>query len=165
MVITVCGGKGLRVSWIRLDDGFPRHRKVQELGRDIVAKWLHIVALCYCGEHLTDGLVDEIALRTIINTADVPPTAAHRAIHRLVETGLWITHEGRSGWLIRDYLEYNPTASSVREKREQAKARMASLREKSRDVRANGERTIREVRVPPSPTPTPISAFRGSSVG
>lgn len=143
------------MSWIRLDDGFPRHRRVQELGRDVVAKWLHIVALCYCGEHLTDGLVDEIALRSIINDADIPPSAARRCIPKLVAAGLWIEHESRSGWLIRDYLDYNPTRASVKAKREQAKDRMALLRGKSPDVRANKTRSSREVRAAPAPTPSP----------
>lgn len=146
------------MAWIRLDDGFPRHRKVRELRRDVVAKWLHVVALCHCGEHLTDGLVDEIALEQIINDAGVPVSTAKRAVHKLVETGLWITHEGRSGWLIRDYLEYNPSASSVREKREQAKDRMAQLRRNKRDVRANSERTDPEVRLAPTPSPSPSSS-------
>lgn len=146
------------MAWVRLDDGFPRHRKVQELGRDIAAKWLHVVALCYCGEHLTDGLVDEIALRTIINDADIPVSAARRVIPKLVETGLWITHEERSGWLIRDYLDYNPSASSVREKREQARDRMALLRRNQRDVRANTKGTSREVRSAPTPSPSPSSS-------
>lgn len=143
------------MSWIRLDDGFPRHRRVRELRKDIVAKWLHVVALCHCGEHLTDGFIDEIALEQIINDAGVPLSAAKRAIPKLVEVGLWIEHDGRDVYLIRDYLDYNPTSHDVKEKREQARERMQR-------VRANKTRTNGEVRVPPAPTPSPTrsSALR-----
>lgn len=142
------------MAWVRLDDGFPRHRKVRELRRDVVAKWLHVVALCHCAEHLTDGLVDEIALEQIIADAGIPVSAAKRAVPKLVECGLWIEHTERDGYLICDFLEYNPTRDEVKRKREEARERMQR-------VRANKERTSREVRDPlPRPLPQDQVLYR-----
>lgn len=120
--------KGLSV-WVKLDDRFPRHRRVRQLRRDVAAKWLHVVALCHCAENLTDGLVDEIALDQIISDADVPKAAAKRCVPKLVDAGLWIPHDG-GGFLIRDFLDYNPTAADVKEKREKraAAGRLGGLR-------------------------------------
>ena len=39
----------------RLDDGFPEHPKVQQVGGD--AAWLHVCALAYCNRNLTDGFI------------------------------------------------------------------------------------------------------------
>ena len=39
--------------------------RLEEHASGAYAKWLHVVALCYCGEHGTDGLVDENAIRLL----------------------------------------------------------------------------------------------------
>lgn len=138
------------MAWVRIDDQFPRHRRVRELRRDVAAKWLHVVALCHCGEHLTDGYIDELALEQIINDAGVPASTAHRCIPKLVGAGLWVELDTEGGYLIRDYLDYNPARRDVKEKRERASERMRSLRtRRSREQNANTTRSSQ----PPAPTP------------
>ena len=144
------------MAWIRLDDRFARHRKIQQLGRHAYAKWLHVVALCYCGEHGTDGLVDEIAFRQIVADADVPLPAARRAVPWLVDAGLWIQHPERNGWLICDFLEYNPTAAEVKQRREKrAEAgRLGGLRSGEARAEAKSKQVLRGV-LNPLPVPFP----------
>lgn len=137
------------MSWVKLDDMFPRHRRVQHLHRDVVAKWLHIVALCYCAEHLTDGRIDEVALRSVIKDADVPRSAATRCVPKLVECGLWVEHD-QGGFVIRDYLDYNPTAAETRAKREAraAAGRLGGLRSGEARREANASPPVRALSNP-----------------
>lgn len=143
------------MAWVRLDDGFPRHRKVRELRRDVVAKWLHVVAICHCGEHLTDGRVDELAFEQITYDAGVPMSAAKRAVPKLIAAGLWIEHD-QDGWLICDYLDYNPPAAEVKEIREKRRAagRLGGLRSGEARAQASGEAFASRL-VEPRPVPSP----------
>ena len=114
------------MSWVRIEHDLARHRRIREL--NVNAKWLYVVALCYCCDHLTDGLIDQVALKQIIADADIPTSSAKRAVKRLEDAGLWIRHDDRDGWLIRDYLDYQPTREDVKFRREQARNRMQHLR-------------------------------------
>jgi hypothetical protein len=129
----------------------------------VPAKWLHTAALCYCARHLTDGLLDETDLGLLIAEADMPRTAAMRSITKLVDVGLW-AKTGEASYELRDYLDYNPSKADVQAKRQAAKDRMRAIR--SFDVRANTERTSREVREPrpvPSQTQSRASELRSVS--
>ena len=143
------------MAWVKLDDRFPRHRRVRELRRDTAAKWLHVVALCHCGENLTDGLVDELAFDQIVKDAEIPKATANKCVPKLVAAGLWSVYPG-VGWLIRDYLDYNPPADEVREKREkrQAAGRLGGLRSGEARSEAKAKQMLRESLNPvPSPSP------------
>jgi hypothetical protein len=126
------------VSWAKLDDKFPRHRRVRRLRRDVASKWLHVVAICFCCEHLTDGHIDAIDLEQIIAEADIPKAAGVRSVPRLVEAGLW--EETPNGYLIRDFLDYNPSSEKVRAGRAAARERMRQLRA----VQGSIDRSLRE---------------------
>lgn len=83
--------------WVKLDDRFPDHPKLLRLGDDYDACLsLHIRGLCYCAANLTDGFIPS---RTFLG---------HEAVSaKLAEVGLWCACDG--GYLIHDYLEYNPS--------------------------------------------------------
>lgn len=106
------------LSWARLDDKFPRHRRVRQLQKDTAAKWLHVCALCFCCEQLTDGLVDNLDLEQIIADSEIPKATAKRCVSRLETVGLWVRHDARNAWIIRDFLDYNPTKDEVKARRE-----------------------------------------------
>ena len=110
--------KGAAVSWVRLDDNFPGHRKVLAAGPE--AAWLHVEALCYCSQQETDGVILDAALAKL--TQFSKPKAARLAV-RLVEAGLW--ERNGAGYAIHDYLDYNPSKKSLDEKRKAARERMA----------------------------------------
>ena len=99
------------VTWVRLDDNFPGHRKV--LAASPEALWLHIEGLCYCAHQQTDGAIPSTALTKL--TRFSKPKAARLAA-RLVEAGLWEVNG--TGWMVHDYLDYNPSRQSLEEKHE-----------------------------------------------
>jgi len=148
------------VTWVKIDDKFPRHRRLRSLGRDIPSKWLHTVALCFCAEHLTDGMIEEYDLEQIIGDADMPKATGRRCVPKLVAAGLWEEVDG--GYQIRDFLDYNPSSEDVKAKRQAARDRMAALR--SLDVRANKTRSSQEVREPQARTQAPTPRTKSSGL-
>lgn len=111
--------------WVKLDDHFPSHPKIARAGGD--AAWLHVCALCYCGAHLTDGEIPREQLPRLSDRKQ-----PFRLAKRLVECSLWT--ETATGFLINDFLEFNPS-------REQVLAERLKARERSAKVRANFGRT------------------------
>lgn len=104
--------------WVRLDDSLHGHPKAAKAGLE--AMGLHALALTHCSAYLTDGHVDP---------EFVDSKAGRRApkiVERLIEAGLWELNG--SGWLIHDYLSYNPSREQVQNKRAAEAARKASGR-------------------------------------
>lgn len=104
------------MSWLKVDDRFPRHRRIRELRGDTSAKWLHVTALCFCSENLTDGRIDDVDLPSLINESELTAAIGKRSINKLVSVGLWEQNEEGS-YMIRDFLDYNPSAVEVKELR------------------------------------------------
>ena len=92
--------------WVKFDDQFNNHPKVLEAGPLAVA--LHMRALIYCGQYLTDGVVRPKQLPKIFDLADdsmdfgirgdAPDTA--ELASRLVNSGLWSEADDGEGWQI-----------------------------------------------------------------
>lgn len=109
------------MTWARLEDRFPWHRKVRPLSD--AAFRLHVSGICWATEHGTNGkvLTEELAL-----VSDVRQPA--KAVSELEKRGLWDVLP--DGWEIHDYLAYNPSAEKVRadrEARHEAKVRAGKL--------------------------------------
>lgn len=154
--------------WVRIDDTFPEHPKVEMIGP--LAGWLHVCALCYCNRNLTDGFIPSPRVSKL---ADIPKVSIH--VRSLIEAGLWLEEDG--GYRISNYLEYQPSKAKVEADREAARKRMAKARaaqkveeagddpfDSSADVlemfgRTDGERSG-ELR---STRPNPASDFKESS--
>jgi hypothetical protein len=114
---------------------------------------LHVSALLYCARNLTDGEITERAVKVL---QVILGFNVKRYIGELVEAQLWISG-GNDGYRIRNYLEFNPSASLVKAEKSAARERMRKLREKRAgdgersDERAgerNGERSL-----PPQSSP------------
>jgi hypothetical protein len=99
--------------WVRLDDSFYSHPKVVSAGAEAVG--LYVMALTYASHHLTDGHVPAAWVREKVGAKTRKLTAA------LVEHSLW--SENGTGWVIHDYLEYNPSRESIEDKRRKDAAR------------------------------------------
>ena len=99
------------MSWVKLDDKFTGHTKVLAAGPE--AAWLHIEGLCYCAQQETDGVIPDAALAHL--TQFSKPKATKLAA-RLVEVGLW--ERNGTGWLVHDYLDYNPSKKELEARRE-----------------------------------------------
>lgn len=124
------------MTWVRLDDRFPSHRKIALLSDR--AFRMHVSALCWSAENLTDGVIQDRELRLVAHVRNMTATA-----RELVTNQLWVRIEG--GWRIHDYLEYNPSRDQVLSERQKNAARQQAFRD-----RKKGSSTP-----PPTQTETP----------
>lgn len=106
--------------WVKLDDTFPEHPKVEMAGP--MAGWLHVCALCYCNRNLTDGFIPSARVPKL--AADLPNVK--RLVSALLDAGLWLEEDG--GYRIHNYLEFQPSKAKVEAEREEARKRMAAAR-------------------------------------
>jgi len=139
--------------WLRLDDGFAENEKVLPLSSP--AFRLHVTALLACSRNLTDGFVSDARFVTVAATARV----TRRYAAELENAGLW--QRTQDGWIVNDYLDYNPSAEKVKAERQQAAERQARSRAARRhgvtasvthDVTHNTPSVTNAA--PPHPTPT-----------
>jgi hypothetical protein len=95
------------MAWAKLDDGFHAHPKVMQAG--LAATGLHVLAISYCSRYLTDGHVSAEFVRQVASRN------ASKLVSKLVEAGLWEVRDEKpdSGWIVHDYLDYNPSRAEV----------------------------------------------------
>jgi hypothetical protein len=101
------------MTWVKLDDGFADHPKLVTAGP--MASWLHVCALCYCGRHLTDGIIPKPMVPRL---SSVPKP--QREADRLVEAGVW--EDVGDCYVIHDYHDFQPTREEVLADREAKRA-------------------------------------------
>ncbi|NLG55650.1 MAG: hypothetical protein GX542_08380 [Rhodococcus sp.] len=121
--------------WVKLDDRFPSHRKVALLSDR--AFRLHVSAICWCSENLTDGRIADRELPLVAHIRGIKATAK-----QLEDAGLW-TRTG-DGWEVHDFLDYNPSREQVLAERKKNAERQERFRR-----RKNGKPT------PPDGSGTP----------
>jgi hypothetical protein len=129
------------MSWARLDDRFHEHRKVRQAWRQAPASvGLHVMALTYCAGFETDGFVDRAFVEEKLPAAKT----RNAAVRALIEAGMW--RELDNGWVIHDYLDYNPSRVQIAEKRakyaERKSQRLRVESERNPNGRAGGIRAI-----------------------
>lgn len=93
------------MTWVRIDDTFPDHPKI--VGLSDAAFRAHVSGLCYAGRYLTDGHIPTSALRQI---------GTRKAAQELEARGIWDKTD--HGWVINDFLDYNPSKAEVQAERE-----------------------------------------------
>jgi hypothetical protein len=114
--------------WVKLDDNFPDHPKVDQLSEG--AFRLYISSLCYAQKYLTDGLI----------AYDRPPRLMARYrpkfLEELVDAGLW----ERSGpdYLIHDFTVFNHTRDYWVKKRARDAERLANWRAEQARLKEEG---------------------------
>jgi hypothetical protein len=119
------------VTWVKLDDGFPDNPKVDALS--CPAFRLYVSGLCHAARVLTDGFVDSRRVHRLVPNYEASHTA------ELVDAGLWMTVDG--GWMVNDYLKYNPSKAKVEQDRERSaerKKKWLEAREQGRNSVPNG---------------------------
>ncbi|MCX5522245.1 hypothetical protein OG342_05100 [Streptomyces bobili] len=107
------------MTWVKLDDRFPSHRKIALLSDR--AFRLHVSAMCWCAENLTDGHIGERELPLIAHVRNIKATAK-----ALEEAGVWDRTD--DGWAIHDYLDYNPSREQVQAERKKNAERQEKFR-------------------------------------
>ena len=124
--------------WVRFDDQFPIHRKVD--GLSDAAFRLHVSAVFWCARNLTDGFVSEEDLDGVSARVRTPSRFAAECVRRRV----W--HDAKDecpsekcpasagnsypqGWIIHDYWEYQPSKEQVLKDRQASADRQAKWRQ------------------------------------
>jgi hypothetical protein len=142
------------VTWVRLDDGFAEHPKMEAAGPLGLA--LHVAALCYCARHLTDGFVPAGKVPRLL---DLP--AWRKVAGTLVDAGAWDEVDG--GYQLHDYLHYQPSRAEVEADRAKARDRMRRRRSggSSGEQPQNfGSGSVAPSRPVPSPSTNPLHYSR-----
>lgn len=103
------------VPFLLIDDGFAEHRKLEALSDAAFRAFMH--SLCYAARNQTDGFIPERTARVI---------APAKATRELVDGVLW--HRCDGGYLIHDYLDYNPSKQQISERKQATKERVAAWR-------------------------------------
>jgi hypothetical protein len=174
------------VTWVRIDDRYPTHRKMLRAGPLAIA--LDVAGMCYCAGHATDGFIPTEALAAAAPFLNKRQAMA--AAGQLVNVGRWVPVDG--GWRIHDFLAYNPSAAERDDRRHGAVERTQRWRDRKRgrdtstpkDVRRGGDTSTSQGRdaaplgvressksklsltppvTDPSPDPTPAASPAGSS--
>lgn len=131
--------------WVRFDDQATIHRKLT--GLSDAAFRLHFSAIFWCARNLTDGSVPEEDLDDVCARVRTPT----RFVSELLKRGLWheagnecdspdcpahpdnaVTNGVTPGWVIHDYLEYQPSKERVMQERESNAERQRKWREKQK---------------------------------
>lgn len=118
--------------WVRIDDQFAIHRKVETLSDP--AFRLHVSALCWCNRNLTDGAIPKEELEVVAPRTMKRP---EKFAAELVERGLWI-ETPPLGWVINDYLEFQESKDQIEERKRKTAERQARWREARRNGVTNG---------------------------
>ena len=99
--------------WIKLDDGLHSHPKIIEAWSiDRAGVGLHLRALSYAADHLTDGHIRESWVAELFRVESERTSA----VGALLQSGLWERND--DGYLIHDYLEFNESRADVLARRE-----------------------------------------------
>lgn len=113
------------MSWLKLDDRFFDNPKIVALSD--AAQLSYIKGAAYCARELTDGFIPMRRAREFANP---------KVIKELVPT-LW--EPATDGYMVHDYLDYNPTKAKVEAERKKARQRMFDLRSPERSPERSGE--------------------------
>ena len=108
------------MAWFKVDDGLHASRKLLSIPKRhrFAAVGLWTVAGSWCADQLTDGLVPDYMLEVW----GAPPAAPES----LVNAGLW--ERESSGYLFRNWHEYQPSKQDVDAERSASRERMRELR-------------------------------------
>jgi hypothetical protein len=98
------------MTWVRLDDNFPDHPKIERLSNE--AYRLFVDALCHCGRYRTDGRIQGTAVARLTAGKMRRP---QKIVAELVDAGLWIA-DLEDGYVVSGYLKYQPSAAEIAER-------------------------------------------------
>ena len=138
------------MSFAQFHDGFYRNPKVRAV--EPAAAWMWTASIGYANENLTDGFIPKAALHDLA-VIDAKPRV--KLVEQLVAERLWEPCEG--GWMIHDFLMWNPSKAAVLARRAANLARVNKHRDNAathgdgnaRVMRYN-ERTQRVSNPPPN---------------
>lgn len=130
--------------WFRVDDGFPRSRKVLSIPkkRRVTAVGVWLLAGAWSAGELTDGFVPNFALDEIPNGFSHAPD--------LVSARLWDEVDG--GFQFHDWHHYQPSKDAVLKERADHAARQKAYRDRKQAERDARRDASQDASVPPAVT-------------
>lgn len=115
------------MTWTKLSDDWNTHPKMLKLNsRDARLFWVD--CLTYCNSHHTDGEFPIEAVRQI--GGELSKKSSEICLQKLLEVGLLDRKKDGSGFVIHNFLAYNPSRSELDEKRESTRKRVESFRKR-----------------------------------
>lgn len=105
--------------WVRFDNRTPDNLKVERISDRAHRLWFN--ACCYCSRAESDGFVP--ATKILLLSA----SANRKTVDELLDVGL--LEAVPEGYLVHDYLNYNPSRRRIAEMREGTRERVAKHRE------------------------------------
>lgn len=125
------------MSWFKLETSFPTHPKV--MGLTANAFRLHVCALAYAAEHLTDGEIDPRTLRILASNSAL--SRPGRYVNELVKARLWDVNPFETdSYQIHDYGQHQRTKADVEREREQTRQRVRDYRARHGNAVSNALR-------------------------
>ena len=134
--------------WFKVDDSFHSHPKVLAAGNEAVG--LYVRCGSYAAQHLTDGFIPEQTVQSFggLNSSR---GADGTLADALVKTKLW--RRTRGGWIMPDYLDFNPSKEAVENERRAKAERQKRWREgQRRRVTNPSSDASQDALVTPAPT-------------
>ena len=92
------------MTWTKLDEGFVDHPKINRLSDG--AFRLHVSGMVTASRLLSNGFIETDRAPRLV------PRFKRAHITELEQVGVW--EPVRGGWLIHDFLLYNPSAAQVK---------------------------------------------------
>lgn len=142
------------MAWLKVDDQFFSNPKaVKAFTTNPAALGVWVMCATWCANQMTDGHVPGHLVRMWGISDDL--------IGVLVDSGLWTVNPVEDGWVMHDFLDYNPSRAELVEKREKEAARRAQrgstngTRTQQRGASVNG----------PVPVPVPDTSPKGDVYG
>jgi hypothetical protein len=139
--------------WVRFDDQLHAHPKVVALGEfKLAAMGLQLMACCWSNAYLTDGFIPANVAEQL---AGGDPTYLV-VVRALMEARLWEKDTHSDGFVIHDFLDYNPSRREVltHRKKMQRLGRAAGIasgksrRSKAEDANRSGSHSVQHFRTP-----------------
>lgn len=132
--------------WSRFEPGFSTHPKRLKCGP--VASWLWTCSVDFCTAHHTDGILDEFAVKFLLQQFDIEDHA--HLVDVLVATNSWERLDNGVSFRVHDYLDHNISAEQARRQAESSKNRYEKfmkrnghLAKKARAIKAQRGRPTR----------------------
>jgi hypothetical protein len=126
------------MTWAKLSDNFHSHPKTLEMG--FAATGLYAMGLSYAAAHETDGFLPHKWVRSVVQNQPY-----RGLIRRLIDANAWLIVTEPPGYLIVDFLDYNPSREQIRQNRERQADRVTRYRERHRNA-------LRTPSIGPDPT-------------
>ena len=110
--------------YARLSNDFWQDRDVLKLRRrNPSAALLYVMAISWCSDHASDGIIAEDELLYVLNASD-------EDVSDLAASGLLLRGSDEGCYVIRNYLKYQNSAEQIEQAKEKVKERQRRKRER-----------------------------------